>query len=528
MASVDQDKARNDPSTPSQAYLQMTPGWQMINALLGGTEAMRESAEAYLPRHDEESPRNYKERLERSTLFNGFEITLDHLVGQPFSEPMSLNDDVPDQISELASDIDLLGSSISAFCREWFRMGIAKAFSHILIDFSSATQGADGPGNPGAPSPPRTMADDIKDQRRPFWTQVTPENVICAFSEVINGVEKLTHARIRELVIEKDGFAESLVTQIRVLEPGTWEVYREITDGPDKGKWRKVDEGTSGIDVIPLITFYANRTGFMLGKPPLLDLAYLNVRHWQSTADQINILTVARFPMLAVAGAVDQSGAEMKIGPRSLLGTRDPQGRFYYVEHGGKAIAAGRQDLIDLEKSMAAYGATFLKDRPDREPAATRVIDNAETTNTLKDMALRFADTVSVALDLTARWLKLPEGGSVTVNTDYTNAQATQSDLQTIVTMRQMNELSHQDTLNELQRRGTLSHTFDQSVNDERIKASPPPLVPGKGGLQQGVPTVAPEGGAGGSAGGDPADGGGGAQKAGASRRGQEGYKGAS
>jgi hypothetical protein len=218
----------------------------------------------------------------------------------------------------------------------------------------------------------------------------------------------------------------------------------------------------------------------------------------------------------------------MKIGPRSLLGTRDPQGRFYYVEHTGRAIASGRQDIIDLEKSMAAYGATFLKDRPDREPAATRVIDNAETTNTLKDMALRFADTVAIALDLTARWLKLSEGGSVTVNTDYTNAQATQSDLQTLVTSRQMNEVSHQDFLNELQRRGTLSHTFDQTVNDERIKASPPPLIPGKGGLQTGVPSVVPEGGAGGKAGGDPADSGGGAQKAGASRRGQEGYSGKS
>lgn len=525
MAQSDRDTARKDPSTTSQAYLQMSPAWNMINALLGGTEAMREAADAYLPQHDEESSANYQERLGRATLFNGFEITLDHLVGQPFSEPMSLNDDVPEQITELAEDIDLLGSNISAFCREWFRAGIAKAFCHVLVDYSSPNQGADGPGNSGQPVQPRTLADDLKEQRRPFWTLVQPENILCAFATVINGVERLTHVRIRELIVEKDGFSERIFCQIRVLEPGIWQVWRQIESGPDEGKWRMYSEGTSGIDVIPLITFYASRTGLNLGKPPLLDLAYLNVRHWQSTADQINILTVSRFPMLAVAGAVDQSGATMKIGPRALLGTRDPQGRFYYVEHGGAAIGAGRQDLIDLEKSMAAYGASFLRDRPDREPAATRVIDNAETTNTLKDMALRFANTVAAALDLTARWLNLEEGGSVTVNTDYTNAMASQSDLQAIVTARQMNELSHEDFLNEMQRRGTLSHTFDQEMNDQRIKDGPPPLIPGKGGLAAGVPPVAasPDPAPGG---GTPSDSGSGAQHAGSSRRGQEGYSG--
>jgi len=35
----------------------------------------------------------------------------------------------------------------------------------------------------------------------------------------------------------------------------------------------------------------------MQAKPPLLDLAWLNVEHWQSASDQSNILHVARVPI---------------------------------------------------------------------------------------------------------------------------------------------------------------------------------------------------------------------------------------
>jgi hypothetical protein len=46
----------------------------------------------------------------------------------------------------------------------------------------------------------------------------------------------------------------------------------------------------------------ALRCAFGDGEPPLLDLAYLNVKHWQSQSDQDNILHIARVPILALIG----------------------------------------------------------------------------------------------------------------------------------------------------------------------------------------------------------------------------------
>jgi hypothetical protein len=120
-------------------------------------------------------------------------------------------------------------------------------------------------------------------------------------------------------------------------------------------------EYTYDLPFIPLVTFYADRQGSWSasrrsrpGRP--------EHRHWQSTLDQTAVLTVARFPILASRGAI--SDDELTVGPNQWLQLPGPAGRFYYVEHTGKAIAAGRNDLLDLEETMAEYGAVSSRSVP--------------------------------------------------------------------------------------------------------------------------------------------------------------------
>lgn len=444
----------NDPSQTSSAYDCMAPKWDMIETLLAGTGAMRAAGGHYLPRHEQETATNYSERLERATLLNMTELTLNSLVGKPFSEPVTLGDDVPEALKAILPDIDLQGNDISVFARSWFREAMAKSFAHVLIDM---------PALADAERAGRTREDDLKENRRPFWSLVRPENVIFATAEVVNGQERLTHVRIRECVTERVGFAETFREQIRVLEPGSWSLYEKRKVKGKKEAWVQVDKGVTTLDFIPLVTFYANRTSLMEGKPPLEDLAYMNVRHWQSTADQINVVTVARFPILAVAGASDSSGEAMAIGPRQLLGTKDASGRFYYVEHTGRAIAAGRQELLDLEDQMANYGTTFLKKRPSVETATGRIKDSAESTSPLQDAALRFSDALMIALNVTAQWMGLGEdaGGTATVNTEFEDDGLDDITLRTLNEARRNRDISRKAYLNELKRRGLLDENFD-------------------------------------------------------------------
>lgn len=457
---VHRKKKTDDPSITSFAWDFMFPKWEMMETLLEGTEAMRAAGQTFLPRHSEESSDNYEERLTRTTLFNMTELTLDALVGKPFGNMVKLNPEVPEQIVTFAKDIDLQGNNITTFSRNWFREGVAKGLAHVLVDFPSITE-EERAG--------RTLEDDIQDGRRPYWLFIRPENVIFAAAENIQGREVLTHIRIREEIIKQVGFAEEVVHRIRVLEPGTFAVWEFVKPTRKKGEWIKVEEGDTGLNFIPFVTFYASRTGLMTSKPPLEDLAFLNVRHWQSTSDQINVLTVARFPMLGVAGATDQTGNTMAIGPKQLLGTKDPNGRFYYVEHSGKAIGAGRQDLEDLEQMMASYGAEFLKRRSGNITATGRALDSAEAMSSIQDMAIRFTDAINIALDMTAAWLGIEDGGTVDIKTDFGPDKVNSDLLKTLLESRKNGDLSREDFLEQLKALQILSDDFNPRLNFLRL-----------------------------------------------------------
>lgn len=466
-------KDNNSPACTSIAYDLMTPRWRVIEALLGGTEAMRMAGEEFTPQHTEETPENYSARLAETVLLNMTEQTLDQLSSKPFSEDVKINDDVPAQIagtegdaqSGLLYDIDLQGNNLDVFAKAWFKEGMAKAFCHVLVDMPR-------PATEPEPGKPRTLADDRKERRRPYWVLIKPENVIFARASMVDGKEVLEHIRVFEVLTEQQGFAEVQIKQIRVLEPGRVVLYREHPTRKKKGEpeWIIHDEWETGLTYIPLVTFYANRQDFMVGKPPLLDLAWLNVAHWNSTADQRHILKVARFPILACSGATGEDSDPVVVGPNKILYNSDPQGKFYYVEHTGASIEAGRKDLEDLENQMASYGATFLRQKSGDETATGRAIDSAENSSDLAAMAGMFEDAVAQALDFTAEMLGLSEtGGSIELVKNYNQAEDDEKAMTALDAARNRKDISRKTHLEAMRIRGYLPEDFDEDLDAEQL-----------------------------------------------------------
>lgn len=450
-----------DPSVVSSAYAAMVNRWQLINDVLAGTEILRKRGQMYLPKHPEETDDSWKRRLNQAVLVNMTSQTLETLVGKPFSDPLVLEDDVPDQIKELTKDVDLQGNHLDIFCRQWFREALAKGFSHVLVEFPEVAQPEDGTK--------RTLDDDRKDGLRPYWLRISPEDLIAAYAEVVNGEEILTHVRFRETTIERVGFEEIEIERIHVREPGIWQIWKKEKIG-SKEVWKKEKEGTSTLPFIPMTTFYASRDGFMISKPPLMDLAYMNIAHWQSYSDQRNILSVARFPMLAASGVEDDAGT-VKVGPNQIQTTADPNARYYYVEHTGKAIEAGRNDLKDIEDHMASYGADFLRKRPTFQTATGRVLDQVDTLSPLQAMTLSFEDALENVLQDTAAWLKLEDGGCVKVKSDFGVTGYESADLSTLEQARKRRDISRKAYLAELRRRGTLSDDYNADEDFAEIES---------------------------------------------------------
>lgn len=439
-----------DPSQLSAAAKLMAERIALTQALMGGTEAMRAKGQAYLPQYEAESDKNYQYRLNRATLLNMFRRAVGTLVGKPFSKPIQTKD-IPAQLQPLIEDVDRNGNHLGVFARAVFQDALVSGISHVLVEYPNVEN-----------QQPASLQDERALNAQPYLVHIPHCSIIAAYSTTVNGREQLAHVRILEEEVVREGFGEVTKTRVRVLEPGSWKLYEK----QDK-RWEIVEEGRMSLPYIPLLTYYADREDFMVALPPLTDLAYLNLAHWQSSSDQRNILTLSRFPLLAGRG-LNEEEANVPIGPNKLLTSMSKDGVFYYVEHSGAAINAGRVDLEDLKSEMAIMAVDLL--RPSGMVTATeKAIDTAQSTSVLQDMTLRFGDFLERCLGVAADWIGLSAQsyGSVQLNTDF-GIIGLGADLDTLIKLRNDREISHEQFIAELIRRNVLGEDFD--VKADRIK----------------------------------------------------------
>lgn len=426
-----------DPSMPNAAYTRMAARWELPRALMGGTAAMRAQAWRYLPRHPAESGRHYHARLQRTVLRNFFRRSVQTLVGKLFARPLVLGDDVPARLRALMEDVDLGGRHLHLFARDVFEDALVSGLSHILVDYPRTEAG-------------QTLADERAGGARPYAVHVRAEQVIGWRAEEVGGRPVLAQLRIRESGAEADGaFGERPVERIRVLEPGAWTLWQRADDGG----WAVADSGRTSLDVIPLVTVYTGRVGFMEAEPPLDDLAWLNLEHWQIRSDQRNALNVTSFPILAAAGWTKDDG-QVEFGPNKFLTTADAAGRFYYVESGGAHLAAGRAELEALEDAMRVFGLQFELRSAAPATATARVIDAAEGAAPLQAWALGLADALEQMLALFARWEGLADGGSLSLSADMAGSDP--AELETLAKARAAGDLGREAFLAELRTRGVV------------------------------------------------------------------------
>lgn len=464
----------SDVNTPCREYMNLAPVWELPRTLMGGTKAMRNAGVKYLPQEAAESETSYKARLMRSTLFNAFAKTVGDMTGKVFRKDIVLKDDVPEQIKTFAENIDNAGRHLNVFAKDVFRDCMQTGIGYILTEMPASLAPGQGTGRNGEV----TLADEQK--RRPYLCYIKVEDLIGWKTDVVDGAITLTQARIKESVSEPDGpWATKEIPQIRVLEPGRWEVWREAKEGPDKGKWFKWREGVTSLSYIPLAPVYIFRTGFFTGAPPLEDLADLNVAHWQSQSDQRNILHVARVPILFLAGFGDDD--KIEIGASRALRASDVNAKAEYVEHTGAAIGAGDKDLENLTFNMQTMGLQLLVPQPGGKTATGELHDDAIENSQLAMMATALQDAIEWSFGFMADYLRLGKeaGGSVVVNKDFGITAGAAADIPHILSAVRDGTIDKETAINELKRRGFLSDDVDPETVIARAKAEAPPELDG-------------------------------------------------
>lgn len=445
----------------------MAENYPLITALLGGTTAMRKAGKTYLPQWPGENDETYKARLNTATLFPAFGRTVEVLTGKPFSKPITFNDDVPKKFLEWSENIDLQGHNLHAFAAAVCFHAISYGLCGILVDFPTVKNGET-----------QTVADETAAGVRPYFVHIHAQSILGWRAERIQGVQTLTQLRFLEVVSEPEGaFGEKEIEQVRVLYPGRWEVWREsekVVDATGKKEWVLFADGVTTIQKIPFVPVYGRRTGFMQGVPPLVELAHMNVEHWQSKSDQQTILHVARIPIL-FAKMLD--GAPIVVGASSAVQAENEQADLKYVEHTGKAIEAGSKELSTLEDRMRQVGAELLVIKPGNLTVANTVADNEAGMCTLQRIIQDEEDAVDQALQLMAEWVKEPESGHVQIFNDFGVASLAEASLELLRDMNVDGTFSDESLFAEAQRRGVISP--DRKWEDEKKRIAQNAVKPG-------------------------------------------------
>lgn len=397
-----------DISTPNLDYGNMVQAWDINDALMGGTLYMRQLGEAYLPRWPKEDKEDYKKRLAVATLLPAYEETINQNVGRVFAEPIQLGENVPDALREFARNVDLEGSRLDVWAQAFFSLAMQYGLSHALVDYPRVDA-----------EQVKTKADEKATGARPYVTMLNPRQVIGWKSTMTGGKVQLTALRIKEVVVEDgDDFGQTKVEQIRLLTPGQVQIFRKATGADGQANWALHEEWQTSRSDITLVTLYTKRTGFMCGSPPLLNMALLNVKHWQSQSEQDNILHVARVPILTVFGL--EEGQELVIGSSSAASFNDRQKQgLEYVEHTGSSIGAGKESLTDLVEQMRQAGAKLLR----TDNTSTKSVDQTseekmQEQSPLYTMATSLEDAIDNILQIMAEYIGESEGGNVDVRTE--------------------------------------------------------------------------------------------------------------
>ena len=419
--------------SPNTAYVNMEPHWLLIEALMQGTYGVRKKHRKYLPQEPRELDESYDNRLMRSTL-SPYYVRLERmLAGMLTRKPVRL-EDVSDVVTEQLFDVDLQGNDLNVWTYETARKCIRYGHVGVLVDAPKAG-----------------------DNGRPYWTQYTPRDILGWRSEVKDGKQSLTQLRLMEEITVPDGlYGEKQVQQVRVLTPGAFEIHQKNK----KGDFVLVDEGTTSLSEIPFAVAYSNRVGILESRPPLADIAELNLKAYQVQSDLDNQLHISAVPMLAIFG-FPQSAEEISAGPGEAMAL--PEGASaQYIEPSGNSYSAQFQRLEQIASQINELGlAAVLGQKLSAETAEAKRIDRSQGDSTMMVIAQQMQDLIDNCLQFHAQYMQQPQAGSSFVNRDFLGDRLEPQEIQSLLQLYTAGTITQETLLKQLSVGEVLGDDFD-------------------------------------------------------------------
>lgn len=454
-----------DVFTPNKQYRDMEKRFHLPDALMGGTHAMRELGVQYMPPYPSEETSRYTRRLRSAVLFEAFRKAVQNLSSRPFRKEIFIEEEADEFWQTMTQNVDREGTTITSFARELMQDLLVFGKCHILIDHPDSQSLSEALGRS------LTLADEREYALRPYLSRVSPKSVIGWRSQNLSGSEVLTELRIRETAYDYVGdFEQEEVSRVHLWTPSSVATYKKVIDQTSDEEIAVLEsqrENTLGM--IPLVTIYANRIGFLESDPPLEALAHLNQKHWWMQADQDNIETVARVPMLFFRGFNAEDLAAMEVGPYKIFGNRSPESDIKVVETSGKAVEVGAAAIKRLEQQMERMSLEPLIRKAGVITATEVAVDENRNMSHMEAYVTLLERGLSEALGIVGQWIKREDVPVINIDKDSSHVDTSDRALEEMRLDYTMGVIDRRTYLEHRKQRGLYSEDMEL---DEVIEAS--------------------------------------------------------
>lgn len=387
--------------------------WQLIRDCLAGSFAVKAKRDLYLamPNASDTSTENkdrFEMRLRRAVFYNVTARTHKGLVGQVFAKDPST--ELPATLEPFINDVDGSGIALDQQSKRALGIVLAHGTAGLLVDYP--TQEATTPEEA-----PRvtTRADLLSGNVRPTLCLYEPWNITNWRTKVIGSKVVLSLVVLLESYLkEDDGFKPTFAEQYRVLR------LEDESNDYTVALWRKNEDGwyeysknvvrdASGAPMkeIPFVPIGSDSNELMTSLPPLLDMALLNIAHYNNSADNEDSIWMVGAPTFCFSGLTanwvkDVMNGGVRIGSSS--------GVLLPVGGDGKILQANpntlaKEGMEHKEKQMKALGAKLVEDKSVQRTATEAGMDEASETSTLTSAAINVSTAYTTALRYAAAFL---------------------------------------------------------------------------------------------------------------------------
>jgi len=332
-------------------YLKNSTKWQLMRDALAGEVAK----EKYVPKLSDQEADEYSAYVGRAEFYNATARTQVALTGLLFAKPPKV--ELPEALKTIGENISLDDDTLEALAKNIADECLSVGRCGVLVDL------------PNVEKADYSKLEAERLNLRAYATLYKAENIINWKTAKINGSNVTSLVVLAETYAEptQDEFVDNIKTRYRVLDLHEGYYRQRVFSETKAGNFEVVSEiypSANGqkLEYLPFTFFNVNDLKTAVEKPPLLDLAKVNISHFRSEVDLEHGTHFTALPTPYVTGYQGESSEKLKIGSTAVWVINDPSAKVGFLEFSGAGLSTLENRIAVKEKRMSILGARLLLD----------------------------------------------------------------------------------------------------------------------------------------------------------------------